>query len=135
MSFLVRFDFVASTVAVFIPTPAIPTRPRDVFLGIRKLFHNASLNLFISSTISKNVLSQLIPKREFAPWRYSTPIGGRIYHNLSAPDPTSYTTSMTTNLMPSPAVETFDTAILTRAISPSRKSLSRDVAEEILQWD
>jgi hypothetical protein len=42
---------------------------------------------------------------------------------------------MSTNLMPSPAVETFDTAILTRAISPASKSLSRDVAEEILQWD
>jgi hypothetical protein len=37
--------------------------------------------------------------------------------------------------MSSPAVESFDTAILTRAISPVRKSLSRDVAEEILQWD
>ena len=42
---------------------------------------------------------------------------------------------MTTNLMPSSAVETFDTAILTRAISPVRRSLSREVAEEILQWD
>jgi hypothetical protein len=42
---------------------------------------------------------------------------------------------MTTNLMPSPAVCTFDTAILTRAISPDRESLSRDVAEIILQWD
>jgi hypothetical protein len=42
---------------------------------------------------------------------------------------------MTTNLMPSPGVETFDTAILTRAISRTRASLSQDFAEEILQWD
>jgi hypothetical protein len=39
------------------------------------------------------------------------------------------------NLMPSPAVETFDTAILARAILPASKALSRDLAEEILQWD
>ena len=37
--------------------------------------------------------------------------------------------------MPSPAVGTLDTAILTRAISPTRESLPRDVAELILQWD
>jgi hypothetical protein len=42
---------------------------------------------------------------------------------------------MTTNLMASSAVETFDTAILTRAISLAHKSLSRDLAEEILEWD
>ena len=37
--------------------------------------------------------------------------------------------------MPSDAVETFDTAILTRAISPSRSTLSREAAQEILRWD
>jgi len=42
---------------------------------------------------------------------------------------------MTTNLMASAVVETFDTAILSRAISPVRKTLSPDVDEEILQWD
>ncbi|HEY2411999.1 MAG TPA: hypothetical protein VGI40_07140 [Pirellulaceae bacterium] len=42
---------------------------------------------------------------------------------------------MTTNLMPSPAVETFDTAILARTIYPTRKSLPPGIAEEILQWD
>ncbi len=42
---------------------------------------------------------------------------------------------MTTNLMPSHAVETFDTAILTRAISPARQSISREIAEQILEWD
>jgi len=42
---------------------------------------------------------------------------------------------MSTNLLPTPAIETFDTAILTRAIAPDRKSLPRAVAEEILQWD
>ena len=43
--------------------------------------------------------------------------------------------NMTTSLMPSLAVDTFDTAILTRAISPGRVLFSRDAAEEILQWD
>jgi hypothetical protein len=42
---------------------------------------------------------------------------------------------MSTNLMPSPAVETFDTAILARVISPARRFLSPDLAEEILKWD
>jgi hypothetical protein len=42
---------------------------------------------------------------------------------------------MLTNLMPSSAVDTFDIAILTRAISPVYQSLSRDLAQEILQWD
>jgi hypothetical protein len=37
--------------------------------------------------------------------------------------------------MPTAAVETFDTAILTRAISPARSTLSRTAAQEILQWD
>jgi hypothetical protein len=47
----------------------------------------------------------------------------------------SYTTIMSTDLMPSPAAGTFDTAILSRAISRGTKPLSRDAAEEILQWD
>lgn len=42
---------------------------------------------------------------------------------------------MVTNLMPSLPVETFDTAILTRAISSIQKSLPPEIAEEILQWD
>ena len=42
---------------------------------------------------------------------------------------------MITNMMPTPAVETFDTAILTRAIAPARSALSRVAAQEILLWD
>jgi hypothetical protein len=42
---------------------------------------------------------------------------------------------MSTGLTPTFPVETFDTAILTRAISPTRTSLPRDLAREILQWD
>jgi hypothetical protein len=42
---------------------------------------------------------------------------------------------MSTNLSASSAVETFDTAILSRAISPHRKAFPREIAEEILQWD
>jgi hypothetical protein len=42
---------------------------------------------------------------------------------------------MDTNLMPSTAVETFDTAILARAISPERRPLQREIAQEILEWD
>jgi hypothetical protein len=42
---------------------------------------------------------------------------------------------MTTGLTPTSPVETFDTAILTRAISPTRESLPRELAQEILQWD
>lgn len=42
---------------------------------------------------------------------------------------------MSLSLSPSSCVETFDTAILTRAISPERKPLPREVAQEILAWD
>jgi hypothetical protein len=42
---------------------------------------------------------------------------------------------MSTDLMPSSPVGTFDTAILTRAIGPAKKPLSHALAEEILQWD
>jgi hypothetical protein len=41
---------------------------------------------------------------------------------------------MTTNFMPTSVVDTFDTAILTRAMSPARGTLSRQAAQEILQW-
>ncbi len=42
---------------------------------------------------------------------------------------------MSTDLMASPAVDTFDTAILTRAISPARNTLSPEAAQEILRWE
>jgi hypothetical protein len=41
---------------------------------------------------------------------------------------------MSTELMPSGAVGTFDTAILARAIAPTKQPLSQALAAEILQW-
>src|SRR5262245_52544560 len=60
-------------------------------------------------------------------------VAGQLHCKL--PTEAGYNSAMATNLMPSSSVETFDTAILTRAISPVRSTLPRGVAEEILQWD
>jgi hypothetical protein len=46
-----------------------------------------------------------------------------------------YNRGMSSDLLPSPAVATFDTAILTRTIAPVRSQFSPEVAEEILHWD
>jgi hypothetical protein len=42
---------------------------------------------------------------------------------------------MSSDLLPSPVVATFDTAILTRTIAPVRNHFSPEVADEILHWD
>ncbi|MEX2173478.1 MAG: hypothetical protein WD872_03895 [Pirellulaceae bacterium] len=42
---------------------------------------------------------------------------------------------MNSDLLSSPIVATFDTAILTRTIAPVRSQFSPEVAGEILQWD
>ncbi len=46
-----------------------------------------------------------------------------------------YNTLTSSDLLPSPAVATFDTAILTRTIAPVRSQFSPEVAAEILRWD
>jgi hypothetical protein len=51
------------------------------------------------------------------------------------PNTATYTDGMSSDLLPLPPTETFDTAILARTIAPVRNQFSPELADEILRWD
>lgn len=62
-------------------------------------------------------------------------LGGLLVSQHAKLQAIGYNIPMSSDLLPSPAVATFDTAILTRTIAPVRSQFSPEVAAEILHWD